>query len=144
MHPKPRDPARNVERELRQSVLAIAKLRMAGRIDEMMRYFASDVVIHYHCAKEGLFVAGALTGIEAFRENLRITDATYEPCDFEILDLLADGRRSAIRWRTSWQNRGTGYSCTLDMAHFLHWKNGVVVEMFEYLDYHEMMALAYS
>jgi hypothetical protein len=142
MQPRARGPSRKIERDLRKSVFEITKLRMSGRISEMMRYFASDVIIHYHCAKEGLFLAGVLQGVDAFRENIRITDAEYEPLDMEVLDLLVEGDRSAVRWRTSWRNRGTGYTRTLDMAHFLHWENGWVVEMFEYLDYHGMMALA--
>lgn len=144
MHPRAEGPSRKRECDLRRSVSEITKLRMSGRISEMMQFFADDVIVHYHCAKEGLFLAGVLEGIDAFRENIRITDAEYEPLDSEILDVLVEGDRSAVRWRNSWRNRGTGYTRMLDMAHFLHWKNGRVVEMFEYLDYHGMMALASS
>jgi hypothetical protein len=142
MHPRTQGPGRKSDFDLRRSVYEITKLRMSGRISEMMQFFASDVVIHYHCAVEGLFLAGVLQGAGAFRENIRLTDAEYEPIDSEVLDLLIEGERSVIRWRNSWRNRGTGYTRTLDMAHFMHWENGQVVEMFEYLDYHGMLALA--
>jgi ketosteroid isomerase-like protein len=142
MQPRAEGPTGKKDCDLRRRVFEITRLRMSGRISEMMEFFASDVVIHYHCAKEGLFLAGVLQGVEAFRENIRLTDAEYEPLESEVLDLLVEGERSAVRWRNSWRNRGTGYRRTLDMAHFLHWRNGRVVEMFEYLDYHGMMALA--
>lgn len=126
---------------LRCDIFEITRLRMSGRINEMLEFFAPHVVVHYHCAKEGLFLPGVLRGVDALRENIRLTDVEYEPMDMEILDVLVDGDRSAVRWRNSWRHRGTGYTRTLDMAHFLHWKNGRVVEMFEFLDYHGMMAL---
>jgi ketosteroid isomerase-like protein len=125
----------------RCEIFEITRLRMSGRINEMLEFFAPHVVVHYHCAKEGLFLPGVLRGVDALRENIRLTDVEYEPMDMEILDVLVDGDRSAVRWRNSWRHRGTGYTRTLDMAHFLHWKNGRVVEMFEFLDYHGMMAL---
>jgi ketosteroid isomerase-like protein len=128
-------------RDLRRDIFEITRLRMSGRIEEMLEFFAPHVVVHYHCAKEGLFLPGVLRGVDALRENIRLTDVEYEPLDMEILDILVDGDRSAVRWRNSWRHRGRGYARTLDMAHFLRWKSGRVVEMFEYLDYHGAMAL---
>jgi ketosteroid isomerase-like protein len=123
-------------RALKRDVFAIAQFRMEGAIDAMMRYFSPDVVVRYHGAKEGLFLPGELHGVEAFKENIRLTDIEYEPLGFEVLDILVDGETAAIRWRNSWRQRGTGRITTLDMAHFLRWRDGSVVELFEYLDYH--------
>jgi hypothetical protein len=129
-------PDREDSRELRRKVLAITQLRMAGKIDEMMRYFAPDVTVQYHCTKEGLFLPGILHGRSAFKENIRLTDIEYEPLGSEVLDILVENGNAAVRWRNSWRHRGTGHVSTLDMAHFLRWRNGLVVEVFEYLDYH--------
>jgi ketosteroid isomerase-like protein len=129
--------SREDEGELRRRVLSITSLRMSGEIDEMLQYFAPDVVVHYHCTKEGLFLPGMLRGATAFRENMRLTDAEYEPLGYEVLDVVVDKENTAVRWRNSWRQRGTGRLTTLDMAHFLRWRNGKVVEAFEYLDYHD-------
>jgi ketosteroid isomerase-like protein len=123
-------------RALRRDILAITQFRMAGAIDAMMQYFAPNVVVRYHSTKEGLFLPGELRGIDAFKENIRLTDIEYEPLGFEVLDILVQGERGAVRWRNSWRQRGTGQVSTLDMAHFLRWRNGSIVEVFEYLDYH--------
>ena len=136
-----REPDQKNSSDLRGDIFEITRLRMAGRISEMLEFFAPHVVIHYHCAKEGLFLPGVLRGVEAFRENIRLTDVEYEPLESEVLDVLVEGDRSAVRWRNSWRHRATGYTRTLDMAHFLHWKNRRVVEVFEYLDYHGMAEL---
>jgi ketosteroid isomerase-like protein len=122
--------------ELKRNIFAITQFRMAGAIDAMMRYFSPDVVVRYHGTKEGLFLPGELCGIEAFKENIRLTDIEYEPLGFEVLDILVEGEATAVRWRSSWRQHGTGRVSTLDMAHFLRWRNGLVVELFEYLDYH--------
>ncbi|WP_244594670.1 nuclear transport factor 2 family protein [Methylosinus sporium] len=121
---------------MRRNVFEITRLRMSGRIDEMMRYFARDVVVRYHGTKEGLFLPGVLHGRDAFKENIRLTDVNYEPLGGEVLAILVDGPKSSVRWRNSWRHRNSGRTATLDMAHFLYWRNGKVVEMFEYLDYH--------
>lgn len=123
MQPKIDEPDEEHRRELRRNVFEITRLRMAGRIDEMMRYFARDVVVRYHGTKEGLFLPGVLHGRD-------------EPLGGEVLDILVDGERTVVRWRNSWRHRNSGRTATLDMAHFLYWRNGKVVELLEYLDYH--------
>lgn len=136
MQPKIDEPDEEHRRELRRNVFEITRLRMSGRIDEMMRYFARDVIVRYHGTKEGLFLPGVLHGRDAFKENIRLTDVNYEPLGGEVLAILVDGPKSSVRWRNSWRHRNSGRTATLDMAHFLYWRNGKVVEMFEYLDYH--------
>lgn len=136
MYPEADERGEERSRALRRDIFAITQCRMAGAIDAMMRYFAPEVVVRYHCAKEGLFLPGELHGIEAFKENIRLTDVEYEPLGYEVLDILVQGERGVVRWRNSWRQHGTGRVVTLDMAHFLRWRNGAVVEVVEYLDYH--------
>ncbi len=136
MQPKIDAPDEEERRKLRHNVFEITRLRMSGQIEEMLRYFAPDVIVRYHATKEGLFLPGVLHGREAFRENIRLTDVDYEPLGSEVLDILVDGDMTAVRWRNSWRHRNSGRTATMDMAHFLSWRNGMVVEVFEYLDYH--------
>jgi len=131
-------PSRAADGEYRRRVGEIIHFRMTGRVDELLRHFARDVVLHYNCTKEGLFQKGVWIGHEAFRENLRRTDVDYEPLDAEILDVLVDGEKSAVRWRSAWRHRGTGGVYAMDMAHFLTWRDGVVVELHEFLDHHAL------
>lgn len=127
--------------ELRRRVAAIARYRMSGDIELMMRHFAPDVVVHCNCTKEGLFRPIVLAGRKAFAQNIRRIDAEYEPLDGEILDVLVERGKTVVRWRGRWRHHGTGCVYTFDMAHFLHWKGGLVVEMFEFLDHHGRQTL---
>jgi len=123
--------------ELRRRVADIVRLRMLGQPDAMLQYFAPDVVLHYNCTKEGLFRPAIWVGHDAFRENIRRTDIDYEPKSAEVIDILVEGESTVVRWRSRWSHRATGHAAVLDMAHFLHWKNGRIVKMFEFLDYHD-------
>jgi ketosteroid isomerase-like protein len=136
MQPKIDEPDKAERRKLRRNVFEITRLRMAGEIDEMLRYFAPNVIVRYHATKEGLFLPGVLHGRDALKENIRLTDVDYEPLGGEVLDILVDGSTTVVRWRNSWRHRNSGQTSTLDMAHFLSWRDGMVVEVFEYLDYH--------
>ena len=121
---------------LRPRVYDIIERRMAGDAQGMTRHFFEDVELNYNCAKLGLFPSGHWRGREALRENIRRTDIEYEPLDFEIQSLLVEGDRSAVRWWSKWRHRATGRVYKMDMAHFLRWQNGLVVEMDEFLDHH--------
>jgi len=118
--------------EVRRRLLEIAQARLAGRLDLVARHFAPDVVIH--CSKYGIFLPGVIHGRDTFVANLRRAEEEWEPLDGEIVQMLVEGVRSAIRWRTSWRHRGTGRRCPLDMAYFMRWRDGLIVEMHEFMD----------
>lgn len=129
-------PERGSDSELRARVRDIIDRRMRGDINGLARHFFEDVELNYNCAKFGLFPSGQWRGREALRQNLRLTDIEYEPLDYEIQTLIVEGERSAVRWVTEWRYRANGRTYKMDMAHFLRWQNGQVVEMDEFLDHH--------
>ncbi len=122
--------------DVRQRVHDIVRRRMTGDVTGMLRHFFEDVELNYNCSKFGLFPAGHWRGREALRENLRRTDIEYEPLDFEISAVLVEGDRAAVRWVSNWRARSNCREYKMDMAHFLRWQNGLVVEMDEFLDHH--------
>ncbi|WP_051134350.1 nuclear transport factor 2 family protein [Methylocystis sp. ATCC 49242] len=126
----------NAAAELRRRVHEIIRLRMAGDVASMVRLFVENVELTYNCTKLGLFPAGQWRGRDALRENLRRTDIDYEPLDAEILSVLVEGDRTAVRWLGKWRHRATGQIFRMDMAHFLRWRNGLVAQMSEFVDHH--------
>jgi ketosteroid isomerase-like protein len=84
----------------------------------------------------GLFSAGKWRGREALRENLRRVEIDFEPLDAEILAILVEGDRTALRWVSRWRHRATGETYTMDMAHFLRWRGELVAEMIEFMGHH--------
>jgi ketosteroid isomerase-like protein len=109
---------------------------MSSRIDSMMQHFVPGVVVHYDGATEGLFRPGVGKGRDALCENIRHIELDYAPLDSEILDMLVENEKTAVRWRGRWRHRGTGCVYALDIAHFLRWEGGLIVEMFEFFDHH--------
>src|SRR5271165_2640091 len=110
--------------EIRQRLVEITRARLAGRIDLVARHFAPDVVIH--CSKYGIFLPGVIHGRDTFVANLKRAEEEFEALEGEILQILVEGPRNAVRWRTSWRNRGTGRVCALDMAYFVRWRDGLI------------------
>lgn len=122
--------------EKRRRVEQLVRDRMSGDLAATIRHFVEDVELNYHCGKIGLFPAGRWRGRDALRENLRRTDIEYQPLDAEILSVIVEGDRTALRWISSWRNRATGKVHQMGMAHFLRWRNGLVSEMNEFVDAH--------
>lgn len=122
--------------ERRRRVEQLVHDRMSGDIAATTRHFVEDVELNYNCGKIGLFPAGQWRGRDALRENLRRTDIEYEPLDSEILSIIVEGDRTALRWVSGWRHRATGRAYQMDMAHFLRWRNGLVSEMNEFVDVH--------
>lgn len=117
---------------MRRRLVEITQARLAGRIDLVARHFAPDVIVH--CSKYGVFLPGVIQGRDSFVANLKRAEEEWEPLEGEILQILVEGARNAMRWRASWRHRGTGHVCPLDMAYFLRWRDGLIVEMHEYMD----------
>lgn len=122
--------------ELRLRVGDIIRLRMSGGIDDMLQYFSQNILLHYTCAKGGKYEPMLRWGREAFRDNIRRTDETFQALSYEILDILVDGQRTVVRWRSDWRHHGSREEWTIDMAHFLTWRDGQVSELYEFLDLH--------
>jgi ketosteroid isomerase-like protein len=132
MQDRARPQAELTGEEIRQRLVEIARARLEGRIDLVASHFAPDVVIH--CSKYGIFFPGVIHGRDAFVANLRRAEEEFEPLEGEFLQVLVEGALNAVRWRTRWRHRGTGRICPLDMAYFLRWRDGLIVEMHEFMD----------
>ena len=121
--------------EIRQRLAEITQARIDGRIDLVLSHFAPDVVIHHNCWKRyGFPTSGVSYGREAYEADLKYAEEEFEAVDGEIMQILVEGARNAMRWRTRWRHRGSGRVWPLDMAHFLRWRHGLIVEMHEYTD----------
>lgn len=127
---------RDFDSEMRRRVHELVRLRMSGDIVSMLRVFASDVELRSNFWRSGLFQAGQWRGRDALRENLRRAEIDYEPLDAEIRVILVEGDLTAMHWVSQWRCRATGETYTMDMAHFLRWRRGLVIEMIEFMDHH--------
>jgi ketosteroid isomerase-like protein len=135
MQDRARPQAELTGEEIRQRLVEITNARIDGRIDLVLSHFSPDVVIHHNCWKRyGFPSSGSSHGREAYAADLRRAEEEFEAIDGEIQQILVEGARNAMRWRTRWRHRGTGRVWPVDMAHFLRWRHGLIVEMHEYTD----------
>ncbi len=120
--------------ELRRRIHDAIGARFWAPLDRFLGdFFAPDVVVRYNCVKEGIPVPGVWIGRQALAESIRQVDIEYEWRDVEITDIIVDGDRAAVRWRAFWRNRGSGAPGVMELAHFLRFADGVIVEMDEFL-----------
>ncbi len=123
---------RMVASRIRRQIGEMLEARMSGRIDLMLSYFATDAVFHSGSSREGMLPPGVWRGVDALRSVTRRSDENYEPIDYEICDILVDGERAAVHWRSSWRSFSNRKTYQIDAAHFLRWQDGLVVEMQEF------------
>jgi ketosteroid isomerase-like protein len=125
-----------IESETRRRVHEIVRSRMTYDVPTLIGHFVEDVELNYSCSRLGLVPPGQWRGRDALRAHLRRVDVDYEPMESEILSVLVEGDKTALRWLSSWRHRATGQIHCMDMAHFLRWRNGLVSEMNEFRDHH--------
>lgn len=124
-----------IESETRRRVHEIVRSRMTYDVQTLVDHFVEDVELNYSCSRLGLLPPGQWRGRDALRAHLRRVDVDYEPVEAEILSVLVQGDKTALRWLSSWRHRATGQIHRMDMAHFLRWRNGLVSEMYEFRDH---------
>ena len=128
------DQERLTASEIRRRIGEMLEARMSGRIGLMLSHFAPDAIFHCGSSREGMLPPGVWQGVEALRSVVRRSDENYEPLDYEICDILVDGERAALHWRSSWRSIGNRKTYKIDAAHFLRWdlEDALVVEMHEF------------
>lgn len=124
------------ESETRRRVHEIVRLRMAGEVESVLKFFVEDVEITFNSSKNGVFPAGSWQGRGALREYLRRADIDFEPLQAEVQDVIVEGDRTALRWTGTFRRRANGAVHVMDMAHFLRWRNGRVASLDEFIDDH--------
>ncbi len=127
---------RSAESETRRRVHELVRLRMAGEIDSLLKYFVDDVELRYNSSRSGLFPLGGWQGLGALREYIRRTDIDYEPLEAEVQDVFVEGDRTAVRWTGRFRRRANGSVHVMDMAHFMRWRKDRIESLDEYLDDH--------
>jgi ketosteroid isomerase-like protein len=120
--------------DIRRKIVEMLEARMAGDIDRLARYFSNDVFIHIASSRVGLFGPGTWRGTEALRSIMRLSDENYQPLEHEILDIIIDGEDAVVRWRGDWRRHATGKVYPIDAAHFLRWRDGLAIEMYEFFE----------
>jgi ketosteroid isomerase-like protein len=98
------------------------------------KYFSPDVICEFIGNRTRFPYAGRHVGVEALTNIVRTISTEFEQFNCGLSDLLIDGGRAACRRTVEVRHRGTGRHGLVELAEFLKFENGLIVEMIEYRD----------
>ncbi|HTO78742.1 MAG TPA: nuclear transport factor 2 family protein [Methylocystis sp.] len=97
-------------------------------------YYAPNIVCEFVGDRMRIPYAGRHIGVEAVINIVGAIDVDFEQLDFSLSDILVDGGALACRRSVEWRHRGTGRRGVVELAEFVRFENGEIVELVEYRD----------
>lgn len=106
----------------------------AGRLDDVLRLMAPDVIWTYHAPVQEVPFSGTYKGVDGVR-NFFETDAKYVIVNDNIVkSYISDGTRVAAIGEEHGTVRSTGKQFVAAWVHVYEVKNGKIVKFDEYID----------
>lgn len=125
----------DVDREMiEHRVRTICERRAEGDVPGMLEYFSADIVCHTRGGWSIATFPRRLVGKAEVAEAYRLINIQYENLGSEIHELVIDGDQVALHRTITIRNRGAGQKYTFDVMNFARFRDGLVVELSEYLD----------
>ena len=78
--------------------------------------------------------AGRHRGIEALINIVRSIEVEFEQLGFAMPEVIVDGGAAAARRIVEWRHRGTGRRGQVQLADFVRFEDGRIVEIVEFRD----------
>jgi ketosteroid isomerase-like protein len=129
-----------IDRELiERRVHALLEMRAAGNLRGMLDHAAEDIVYNVRGNWAAFPYTRPVHGKKLVAEALAMIGVQFENLGSVVHDLVIDGERVAIRRTATIRHRGTGKVGEVDIADFVRFRDGLVVEFTEVAD---SMALA--
>lgn len=103
-------------------------------IESLLAACAADVALTMHGHRSHYAFSGVYRGAEAIRGLRRRMDGEIAISDRQILNLMIEGDRFALRRGVNARHHGTAATQRLAIANFGRVENGLIVELHEYAD----------
>jgi ketosteroid isomerase-like protein len=100
----------------------------------MRKYYSPDIVCEFVGHRARIPYAGRHVGVEAVISIVRAINVDFEQSNSSLSDILVDGGRVAFRRTVQWRHRGTGRRGLVELAEFVKFEDGLIVELIEYRD----------
>ncbi len=124
-----------VDRELiEQRLHMLLELRAKGELRAMLDFAAEDIVYNVRGNWMAFPYVKPIQGKKVVAEALMMIAVQFENLGSVVHDLVIDGDRVAMRRTSTIRNRGTGSSAEVDIADFIRFRDGLVVELTEIAD----------
>lgn len=108
--------------------------RVDGDMDALGEAFSAGAKFTVAGSPEFSILATTAVGQKGVMALLQTMTDTFALEDFEIVDMLIDGNKAAVRWRATAHLVTSGQSYETELADFIEIKDGKVVSFTEFLD----------
>lgn len=119
-----------IEKTLRDAYAA----RCRGDMEAICEVFCDDVQYQMAGSTEASPIAARVEGAPGFRQMLGQQIKIFEMSDPEILSMVIEGEKAAVRWRAKVRSTLTGHSVTTELFDFVEFKDGRIVSFVELCD----------
>jgi len=98
------------------------------------RLCAHNIVTEFVGDRTRIPYHGRHSGLAALVCIVRAVAVEFEQLRHSFSEIVIEGPRAAVRRRVEWRHRGTGMRGYVDLADFVLFEDGLIVEMIEYRD----------
>ncbi len=107
------------------------------------RYCSPDVVCEFVGDRSTIAYAGRHRGIEALVHIVRSIGVDFEQFGAATPEMVVEGGSVATRRSVEWRHRGTGRSGLVELADFVRFEDGLIVELVEFRDSVALLQMQY-
>ena len=119
-----------IEKTLRDAYAA----RCRGDMDAICCIFADNMHYEMSGARDASPVAARVDDAPGFRQMLSQQIKIFEMSDPEILSMVIEGDKAAVRWRAKVRSTVTGQTVTTELFDFIEFKDGKIASFIELCD----------
>ncbi len=98
------------------------------------RYCAPDVICEFVGKRSAISYAGRHRGIEALAHIVRSIAVDFEQVGSATPEMVIEDGAVATRRTVEWRHRGTGRRGIVELADFVRFEHGLIVELVEFRD----------
>jgi ketosteroid isomerase-like protein len=108
--------------------------RCRGDVDAICDMFCQDAHYEMSGSRDASPVAAHVKGSPGFQQMLDQQIKIFEMSDPEILSMVIDGDKAAVRWRAKVRSTVTGHTVTTELFDFIEFKDGKIASFIEMCD----------
>lgn len=106
----------------------------AGRIDDVLAAFADDVMMTSYAPVDVFPYLGRKQGKAAVAATMRAAQGEFEFAGYQPVFMVVEAEAAAVILLARLRQRASGRMIQLFIAHFLRLREGLIVELREFMD----------
>jgi len=120
--------------EMARQLIALSSFSFAPDVTRIREMCSRDVVCEFVGDRASISHAGRHRGVEALINIVRGLGVEFEQLGLATSEIIIDGGMAASRRTVEWRHRGTGRRGHIQLADFVRFEDGRIVEVVEFGD----------